>query len=137
MKKGIHPETRVATVTCASCGQEVVTRWGAGDVTVETCSQCHPAYTGKAVKVTGGSRIARFEQKLERSRRLARLAGTARNRPGQTRHRIAPRSVHRDASSRSARAGDPRGSAPGPPGRAAAGKRDRCRLGGGDAKVVG
>ena len=73
MKKEIHPETTVATVTCASCGHEVVTRWSAGDMTVETCSQCHPAYTGKAAKVTGGSRIARFEQKLERSRRLARV----------------------------------------------------------------
>ena len=73
MKKAIHPESRVASVTCASCGHELVTRWSAGNMTVETCSQCHPAYTGKAAKVTGGSRIARFEEKLDRSRRLARV----------------------------------------------------------------
>jgi large subunit ribosomal protein L31 len=71
MKSGIHPEASVALVTCASCGSELVTRWSAGDMTVETCSQCHPVYTGKAAKVTAGSRIERFERKLERSRRFS------------------------------------------------------------------
>jgi len=44
-------------------------RWNAGDLTVDTCSQCHPAYTDKAARVSGGSRIERFEQRLERARR--------------------------------------------------------------------
>ena len=69
MKTGMHPTQRAAVVTCATCGTEIHTRWSAGDVTVDTCSQCHPAYTGRAIRTTGGSRIERFEQRLERARR--------------------------------------------------------------------
>ena len=67
MKTGIHPARGAAVVTCATCGTEIETRWGTGDLTVETCSQCHPAYTGKAAKATGGSRIERFERRLARA----------------------------------------------------------------------
>jgi large subunit ribosomal protein L31 len=68
MKHGIHPDTTVGTVTCATCGTEFELRSTVGDLTVDTCSQCHPAYTGRAAKVTGGSRIERFERRLERAR---------------------------------------------------------------------
>jgi large subunit ribosomal protein L31 len=40
-----------------------------GDMTVDTCSQCHPAYTGRASKVTSGSRIERFERRRDRAAR--------------------------------------------------------------------
>ena len=69
MQVGIHPETRIAEVTCASCGTSFVTRSSTGDLTVEICSQCHPAYTGRVAKATSGSRIERFERRLERSLR--------------------------------------------------------------------
>jgi len=69
MKTGIHPTLNHAVVTCATCGTELVTRWSAGDVTVETCSQCHPAYTGRAARTTGGSRIERFERRRARAAR--------------------------------------------------------------------
>ena len=58
-----------AVVTCATCGSQTHTRWSAGDLTVETCSHCHPVYTGRAARATGGSRIERFEQRLERAHR--------------------------------------------------------------------
>jgi large subunit ribosomal protein L31 len=67
MKNGIHPETTVGTVTCASCGSAFVMRSTAGAQTVDTCSQCHPAYTGRVARVAGGSRIERFERRLERA----------------------------------------------------------------------
>jgi large subunit ribosomal protein L31 len=67
LKIGIHPTREAAIVTCATCGATVQTRWAAGDLTVETCSQCHPAYTGRAARQTGGSRIERFERRLARS----------------------------------------------------------------------
>ncbi len=66
MKTGIHPETVLGTVSCSSCGTTFVTHSAAGDLTVEVCSQCHPAYTGRAPRATGGSRIERFERRLER-----------------------------------------------------------------------
>jgi large subunit ribosomal protein L31 len=71
MKLGIHPELRTARVTCATCGTEITTRWSAGDLTVDTCSQCHPAYTGRVARTTGGGRIERFERRLERARATA------------------------------------------------------------------
>jgi large subunit ribosomal protein L31 len=69
MQVGIHPETRLAQVTCTACGTTFVTRSSTGDLTVEICSQCHPAYTGRAAKTTSGGRIERFERRLERSLR--------------------------------------------------------------------
>ncbi len=66
MKTGIHPIQATAVVSCATCGTEIETRWSAGDLTVEACSQCHPVYTGRATRTTGGSRIERFERRLAR-----------------------------------------------------------------------
>ena len=65
MRTGIHPETVLGTASCSTCGTTFLLRSTAGDLTVDTCSQCHPAYTGCAAKVTGGSRVERFERRLE------------------------------------------------------------------------
>jgi len=67
MQVGIHPELELAQVTCSSCGTRFMTRSSTGDLTVEICSRCHPAYTGTAAKVSSGSRIERFERRLERA----------------------------------------------------------------------
>jgi large subunit ribosomal protein L31 len=67
MKMGIHPTRELATVTCVTCGTKIETRWSAGDLTVDTCSQCHPVYTGRAARATGGSRTERFERRLARA----------------------------------------------------------------------
>ena len=66
MKTLIHPASEPAAVTCATCGAVIATHWAAGDLTVDTCSRCHPAYTGRAARVTGGSRIERFERRRAR-----------------------------------------------------------------------
>jgi large subunit ribosomal protein L31 len=50
MKKEIHPAYEPIQVTC-SCGYTFKTRSTLGhDLLIETCSQCHPAYTGKQNK---------------------------------------------------------------------------------------
>jgi large subunit ribosomal protein L31 len=64
MKTGIHPAREAAAVTCSTCGTQISTRWSVGDLRVDTCSQCHPAYTGRVVRAGGGSRIERFERRL-------------------------------------------------------------------------
>ena len=46
MKKGIHPKTVLATVTCA-CGETFQTESTKDPIHVEVCSKCHPFYTGK------------------------------------------------------------------------------------------
>jgi large subunit ribosomal protein L31 len=63
MKTTIHPETRIATVTCSSCGTTFATRSTRESIEVEVCSECHPAYTGVERTVHRGSRIERFERR--------------------------------------------------------------------------
>ncbi len=48
MKDGIHPTYNKVKVTCTSCGAEFETGSTLGkDIKVDTCSNCHPFYTGK------------------------------------------------------------------------------------------
>jgi large subunit ribosomal protein L31 len=65
MKAGIHPEYKTTTVTCG-CGNTFTTRStvASGQLTVETCSACHPFYTGKQRILDTGGRVARFEKRF-------------------------------------------------------------------------
>ncbi|MCS7308639.1 MAG: 50S ribosomal protein L31 [Armatimonadota bacterium] len=62
MKQGIHPEYKIARVTCA-CGNTFVTRSTKEEIHVEICSQCHPFFTGKQKIVDTGGRVERFLRK--------------------------------------------------------------------------
>ena len=62
MKKGIHPEYKVAKVTCA-CGNTFVTHSTVGDLHVEICSNCHPFFTGKQKLVDTAGRVEKFLKK--------------------------------------------------------------------------
>ncbi len=62
MKKGIHPEYKEATITCA-CGAVYKTRSTLGDYTVEICSACHPFFTGKQKLVDTEGRIEKFRNR--------------------------------------------------------------------------
>lgn len=63
MKKGIHPEYKRVTVTCASCGETFETGSTGGDIRVDTCSNCHPFYTGKQRFAAAQGRIEKFNKK--------------------------------------------------------------------------
>jgi large subunit ribosomal protein L31 len=65
VKQGIHPEYKVARVTCA-CGNTFETKSTKGDINVEICSQCHPFYTGKQKFVDSEGRVDRFNRKYGR-----------------------------------------------------------------------
>ncbi|MBO1755860.1 50S ribosomal protein L31 [Allobranchiibius sp. CTAmp26] len=64
MKKDIHPAYGPTTVTC-TCGATFETRSTAegGTITAETCSKCHPFYTGKQRILDTGGRVARFQER--------------------------------------------------------------------------
>ena len=47
MKKGIHPAYHKCKVTCVSCGATFETGSVLDEIRVDTCSNCHPFYTGK------------------------------------------------------------------------------------------
>jgi len=65
MKKGIHPEYKSATITCA-CGMVYETYSTRGDYRVEICSNCHPFYTGKQKLIDSAGRVDRFNRKYGR-----------------------------------------------------------------------
>ena len=64
MKANIHPQYVETTVTC-SCGNSFVTRSTAknGQIHAESCSECHPFYTGKQRVLDTAGRVAKFQQK--------------------------------------------------------------------------
>ena len=64
MKSGIHPEYTSTEVIC-SCGSTFTTRSTAkgSEIRVETCSACHPFYTGKQRVLDTAGRVAKFQAK--------------------------------------------------------------------------
>ncbi len=63
MKKGIHPNYKKVTVTCASCGNEFQTGSVVEAIKVDTCSNCHPFYTGRQRFAAAQGRIDKFNRK--------------------------------------------------------------------------
>ena len=47
MKKSIHPKYYQCKVVCTSCGSEFMTGSTLKEIKVDTCSNCHPFYTGR------------------------------------------------------------------------------------------
>jgi large subunit ribosomal protein L31 len=62
MKKGIHPEYKEATVTCA-CGNTFKTGSVKDELRVEICSECHPFFTGRQKFAERGGRVEKFKKK--------------------------------------------------------------------------
>jgi large subunit ribosomal protein L31 len=60
-----HPEMHVVDVVCATCGTTFAVRSTAASVSVDVCSNCHPAYTGVERSAVSGSRIERFNRRRE------------------------------------------------------------------------
>lgn len=63
MKKGIHPNYKAVKVTCTSCNTEFETGSVLDEIRVDTCSKCHPFYTGRQRFVTADGRVDRFNKK--------------------------------------------------------------------------
>ncbi|MGL4662792.1 MAG: 50S ribosomal protein L31 [Culicoidibacterales bacterium] len=65
MKNGIHPEYKKMTVVCTTCGNEFETgsSLDADMMRVDTCSNCHPFYTGRQRFVAADGRVERFMKK--------------------------------------------------------------------------
>ena len=68
MKDGIHPKYGYATITCA-CGNVINTRSTKPSMQVNTCSACHPYFTGQKVMVDTEGRVDSFKK------RYAKFAG--------------------------------------------------------------
>jgi len=58
-----HPETHLLDVTCATCGRSFAVRSTAASLSVDVCSNCHPAYSGAQRAPVRGDRIERFNSR--------------------------------------------------------------------------
>jgi large subunit ribosomal protein L31 len=50
-------------VRCASCGTSFAIRSTAEAISVDICSTCHPAYTGRERTIVSGGQIDRFNRR--------------------------------------------------------------------------
>jgi len=63
MKTDIHPTYEDAIVRCA-CGNEIKTRSTVKEMHVNTCSNCHPFFTGSAKLIDTEGRVDRFKKRF-------------------------------------------------------------------------
>ncbi|VAX76887.1 50S ribosomal protein L31 [Buchnera aphidicola] len=65
MKKDIHPKYQKIFASC-SCGYKIsVFSTKNSDMMLDSCSQCHPFYTGKQRTMNTKGRIQRFQKRFD------------------------------------------------------------------------
>jgi large subunit ribosomal protein L31 len=62
MKEGIHPDYKVASVSCA-CGEKFTTKSTKETLRLDICSVCHPFFTGKQKLIDTEGRVDKFRKK--------------------------------------------------------------------------
>jgi large subunit ribosomal protein L31 len=62
MKKDIHPDYGPATITCA-CGNVAKTQSTVKEMHINTCSKCHPFFSGHAKLMDTEGRVDRFRKR--------------------------------------------------------------------------
>jgi large subunit ribosomal protein L31 len=62
MKEGIHPKYREVTAKC-TCGVSFETS-SIKDLHVDSCSSCHPYFTGKTKADARGGQVDKFKQRF-------------------------------------------------------------------------
>ena len=62
MKKNIHPDYKVCTISCA-CGNSFETKSNVESLRIDICSSCHPFFTGEQKLVDAAGRVEKFKNK--------------------------------------------------------------------------
>jgi large subunit ribosomal protein L31 len=63
MKDKIHPSYNKVKVICTSCGNEFESGSTLKEIRVDSCSKCHPFFTGKLRFGTAAGRSEKFLHK--------------------------------------------------------------------------
>jgi len=63
MNSKIQPKYYVAKVKCSTCGSEYEIGSTLKELKIETCSNCHPFYTGKQTFVQATGAVEKFNKK--------------------------------------------------------------------------
>jgi large subunit ribosomal protein L31 len=72
MKKDIHPKYYPEAQIKCSCGQTYKIGSSKEYSEIETCSACHPFYTGKAKLIGAMGRVDKFLKKVAKKEKLAK-----------------------------------------------------------------
>ena len=64
MKKDIQPNYGPAVIKCV-CGNVIETGSVKNEMRVDTCSRCHPFFTGKKLSISSQGRAAKFMEKYK------------------------------------------------------------------------
>ncbi len=76
MKADIHPEYVDAEIICA-CGHVIKTRSTKKKMHINTCSACHPYYTGQTKFLDTEGRVDRFNKRYAKTATPAAKAAAA------------------------------------------------------------
>lgn len=63
MKPGIHPKYTVQKVKCSTCGHEYEVGTTSNNIRIDTCSNCHPFYTGQQTFIQAAGRVEKFNKR--------------------------------------------------------------------------
>ncbi len=69
MKKEIHPTNHEINVVCTSCGSEFASSSTKKELRVDTCSKCHPFYTGVQKFANADGRVEKFNRRFSRDKK--------------------------------------------------------------------
>ncbi len=68
MKKDIHPKYYPEAQVRCSCGNAFTVGSTKESVEVETCSVCHPFYTGKEKNIDKAGQVQKFRERLSKKK---------------------------------------------------------------------
>ena len=66
MREKIHPKYNTVTVRCTTCGNTFESGSVLKEVKVDTCSNCHPFYTGEQKFGKAAGRVEKFNKRYGR-----------------------------------------------------------------------
>jgi len=69
MKKDIHPKYYTDSKVKCSCGQTFTVCSTKEYMEIETCSQCHPFYTGKEKSLDHVGRAEQFKKRMAKRKK--------------------------------------------------------------------
>jgi large subunit ribosomal protein L31 len=58
-----HPTLHLIDARCSNCGTSFSIHSTAESISLEVCSNCHPAYTGRERSMATGGRVERFNRR--------------------------------------------------------------------------
>jgi len=59
----LHPTLHLIDVRCSTCDTTFSVQSTAEAISIDVCSNCHPAYTGREHAVASGDRVERFNRR--------------------------------------------------------------------------